>query len=79
MKADEQRLLLRLLSGTVPRGMTGIHPKRLAYLCGKFVERDWYAYGVTLDLGWLTPEGRDVAEQLAAVAQSTSRLPEEPA
>jgi len=34
-----------------------IHYKRAWYLLEKWTCRGWYEYGVTLDLGWMTPEG----------------------
>ena len=30
----------------------GIDTKRVQYLCGKWADRDWYDYGVCVDLGW---------------------------
>ena len=35
----------------------GIHPKRVAYLCGKWSDRGWYDWGTSVDLGWLTDVG----------------------
>ena len=39
-----------------------IHHKRAWYLLRKWSDKGWYDYGVTLDLGWLTDEGKAVAE-----------------
>jgi DNA-binding NarL/FixJ family response regulator len=33
-------------------------------LCEKWADKDWYDYGVAVDLGWLTPTGKAVAEKL---------------
>ncbi len=35
----------------------GINHKRAWYLLEKWAGRDWYDYGVTLDLGWITQKG----------------------
>lgn len=37
---------------------TDIAPKRAWYLLEKWGSRRWYDWGVTVDLGWLTDEGR---------------------
>lgn len=34
--------------------------KRALYLLGKWCDKGWYQYGVSLDLGWLTQEGTEV-------------------
>jgi hypothetical protein len=41
-----------------------MHYKRAWYLLEKWSNKGWYEYGVTLDLGWLTPLGKEVAEGL---------------
>jgi len=41
-----------------------IHHKRCWYLLKKWAEKDWYDYGITLDLGWLTPSGVEKAREL---------------
>lgn len=46
----------------------GIHRKRVEYLCQKWTDRRWYEYGVSVDLGWLTEEGRVKAKQLETTA-----------
>ncbi|MHC1792137.1 hypothetical protein [Solidesulfovibrio sp.] len=38
----------------------GIPEKRCLFLLGKWSAKDWYDYGVCLDLGWLTPAGMAV-------------------
>ena len=35
----------------------GIHPKRACRIFEKWSGKDWYEYGVAVDLGWLTPIG----------------------
>lgn len=37
--------------------MQHMHYKRCWYLLEKWARKGWYDYGVTLDLGWLTPKG----------------------
>ena len=41
-----------------------MHYKRAWYILDKWSGKGWYEYGVALDLGWLTPEGIQVAEEL---------------
>lgn len=48
--------------GNTPRDIINspgffMHYKRAWYLLEKWCDKGWYEYGVTLDLGWLTPEG----------------------
>lgn len=43
----------------------GINHKRAAYLLLKWTGRNWYDYGVCLDLGWLTDAGFTHAERAA--------------
>lgn len=38
--------------------------KRAWYILEKWSNKDWYNYGTTLDLGWLTEKGIEVAEGL---------------
>lgn len=38
--------------------------KRAWYLLDKWSRKGWYEYGVTLDLGWLTNEGKKKAQEL---------------
>jgi hypothetical protein len=38
--------------------------KRAYYLLEKWSEKDWYDYGVALDLGWLTDKGKETASCL---------------
>ena len=37
-----------------------IHYKRAWYLLEKWSRKGWYDYGVSLDLGWITPEGLNI-------------------
>jgi hypothetical protein len=51
----------------VPRDVisrTGINPKRARYLLYKWERKGWYQYGVSVDTGWLSLEGRDAAESI---------------
>ena len=68
MKEDEYQLLLLVAAGLQPRHIRaelGMHPKRLQYLCeSKWTRKRWYDYGVTYDLGWLTPEGLAAVEAM---------------
>ena len=34
-----------------------MHYKRVWYLLEKWSQKGWYDYGVSIDLGWITPEG----------------------
>lgn len=76
MKPDERALLLAYYEATVahhefygvwPRDLplAQIMPyKRVLFLLEKWTDKGWYDYGVSLDLGWLTEEGRKVASAL---------------
>lgn len=64
VKTDELCFLVALAAGlraglrardVIPR--RGINHKRAWYLLGKWSGRNWYDYGVSLDLGWLTDAG----------------------
>ena len=68
MRDDERMFAIEVLkaSGIAPDvrefprdigARLGIHPKRVVYLCEKWADNHWYDYGVSTDLGWLTPEG----------------------
>ncbi len=37
-----------------------IQYKRAWYLLEKWCEKNWYEYGTTLDLGWITKEGNEI-------------------
>lgn len=38
--------------------ISGIPSKQCWYYLEKWCEKDWYEYGVNLELGWLTPKGK---------------------
>ncbi len=38
--------------------------KRCWYLLEKWVDKGWYDFGVTLDLGWITPEGQEECRRI---------------
>ena len=70
MKDDETKLL-RLVyenQNLTPRAIMnsgiGIHHKRCRYFLDKWSDKDWYDYGVSVDLGWLTNKGIEVAKEL---------------
>lgn len=41
-----------------------MHHKRAWYLLEKWSNKGWYDYGTTLDLGWLTDKGKEIAKGL---------------
>lgn len=43
--------------------------KRAWFILQKWVDNKWYEYGVSLDLGWLTPAGEDMADRVARTQQ----------
>lgn len=77
MKDDEERLLIAIynhytlfLSEQSIRDIIQNSPliqipyKRCMYILEKWVEKGWYDYGVSLDLGWLTEEGKAEAKRI---------------
>lgn len=86
MKPDEIQLLIALLEhqggAYNPNQATArdlinnapfpIHYKRCWYLLGKWTKKGWYDYGVTLDLGWLTPQGVAVAQTQSSTSSNSS-------
>lgn len=80
MKDDERKFLKLIFDkcacrydehnqdGVSPRDVVNsgieINYKRCWYLLEKWCGKDWYEYGVTLDLGWLTPKGIEIAKGL---------------
>lgn len=71
MKRDEQLFLQRIYEIRTPEYTVRdiinepdfpIHYKRAWYILNKWIRNGWYDCGVTLDLGWLTMEGKRVAE-----------------
>lgn len=71
MKPDERSYLLLLHDaagydmGPTPRDLrpADMAPKRAWYLLSKWARLGWYDYGVSIDLGWLTPAGHYAAER----------------
>ena len=41
-----------------------LHHKRAWYLLNKWSRKGWYEWGVKMDIGWLTPEGKAAAKSL---------------
>lgn len=37
----------------------GMHHKRVDYICEKWTNKDWYEYGTSVDLGWMTLKGME--------------------
>ena len=73
MKLDEQLLLAELARLGWPRenyatevaASLGINAKRAEYILGKWADRRWWEYGVSLRTGWLTDAGIAAARSLA--------------
>ena len=67
MKEDEKKLLQLIFAGSTPcAALTylGIPLNRARYLLeDKWSQKDWYDYGVSWDLGWLTEEGKVAARE----------------
>ncbi len=59
IKRDEQKLFkLVEHTGKWPRAIAkaiGMHPKRCRYICDKWADKGIYEYGVSVEMGWLTP------------------------
>lgn len=69
MKEDEKKFILAVYNRGDKRVRQVIkdlsdtmHYKRCWYLLEKWVNKDFYSYGVCLDNGWLTDEGKKFAE-----------------
>ena len=63
MKSDELQFLklLQERDGLTVRDLiqeSGIPPKRCWHLLSKWTRKGWYDWGVNIDLGWLTDEGK---------------------
>lgn len=75
MKDDERNLLFAIHQagpgGCVRDIANGLSMpyKRALYCLGKWAKRGWYDCGVSLDLGWLTEEGKDHAQALLIEAR----------
>ena len=65
MKTDEIQLMLSLLSKACEQVCVQMPPKRRRYLLNKWADRGLYDYGVSLETGWLTPEGEKIAAELS--------------
>lgn len=66
MKPDELAFLRALLSADcnvrdLIASLPDLNTKRAHYLLRKWTKKGWYDYGVSLDLGWLTAKGEEVA------------------
>jgi hypothetical protein len=69
VNGDERAFLRALATDKRPRDIITapgalMHHKRAWRILEKWSRRGWYEYGVSLDLGWLTPAGRAEAEKL---------------
>lgn len=70
MKPDEQQLfraIAAMKEGQCVRDIIaqlGINHKRAWSLLEKWERNGWYEYGVSLDLGWLTAEGKQKASEI---------------
>ena len=70
MKQDEIDFLIAVYSKSkdetvrdlIKRG--SLPAKRCWYLLEKWSNKGWYNYGVTVDLGWLEDEGKEIAKCL---------------
>lgn len=51
-----------------------IHYKRAWCLLSKWALKDWYDYGVSLDLGWLTEAGLNQANEQAQRLEVSGRV-----
>lgn len=57
-----------------------MHHKRAWYLLEKWSDKNWYEWGTTMDLGWLTVEGERAAKELLRPqATKTTEQPSEAA
>lgn len=78
MKAHELALARAMLErdpdGPMPRDCikrAGLVPKQCWRVLEKWCDKGWYDFGVCIDLGWLTEEGRAALQ--AAVEQEEGR------
>lgn len=84
MKEDEQRLLIDIYNRchngyTKQEGISVkelvqeegfyMHHKRTWSLLEKWSRKGWYEYGVSVRVGWLTPEGIERAKELIAESE----------
>ena len=65
MKEDEKILLVNCWKrDAFPEDIAkeiGMHPRRLAYILDKWTRKDWYNWGVRLEIGWLEQAGKMAA------------------
>jgi hypothetical protein len=82
VKPDEIAFMAKMLDaeqrggpayGDTPRDVWPEGGKRMWGILAKWSRRDWYDYGVTIDLGWLTPAG------VVALREIVNALPPAPA
>lgn len=81
MRDDEKKFIVEILDrcysailkqeGCWPRDIINqenfyMHYKRAWYLLEKWSRKGWYEWGVTMDLGWITPEGIEEAKKVKA-------------
>jgi hypothetical protein len=74
MRSDEKWLLLAFYNRPKDTAMRDVVNqaitegvlvrKRAMYLLDKWADKGWYEYGVSVDLGWLTDEGKEQAAKL---------------
>lgn len=76
MKDDEKQFLIDIYNGLKnklsPRYIINqenfyMNHKRAWYLLEKWTNKDWYDYGVTLDLGWLTDKGVNIITEITNI------------
>jgi len=73
MKNDEIQFLLTVfLNITTPREIINsnkfsMNYKRAEYLLTKWSTKGWYEYGVAIDLGWLTDDGKKEAKKISGL------------
>ena len=69
MKEDEREFLLAVYRMPQHKSVcdvikeTGIHDRRALALLYKWLRCKWYDYARTIDTGWLTQEGKEIARE----------------
>lgn len=70
MKYDEIKFLTDMFNLEYPKTARDLiqnqdymHHKRAWYLLKKWCDKNLYTYGVSLDLGYLTDKGKELAKQ----------------
>lgn len=69
LNLDEDKYVRDLIDELHEAGK--LHYKRAWYLLDKWSLKGWYDYGVTLDLGWLTDEGREALTKFVNEREAT--------